>query len=212
MTARDQDEYIALRATIRERGTARVCVFAGGIAAWAALSIATAALAPTPVAVLCPLLVLAAVFEAVFALHVGVERIGRYLQVFHEGPNGSGGSEPSGVSEGSGSSADARAAGSRAPLDASARGAGWEHAAMAFGRPKGAASVDPLFTVIFFLAALFNLVPALILEPLRVELVFVGGAHALFALRLLVARHAASTQRAIDLERFQQLKRDQVRG
>jgi hypothetical protein len=85
MTARDQDEYIALRATIRERGTARVCIFAGGLAAWAAASIATAALASTPVAVLLPLLVLAAAFEAVFALHVGVERIGRYLQVFHEG-------------------------------------------------------------------------------------------------------------------------------
>jgi hypothetical protein len=186
MTARDQDEYIALRATIRERGTARICIFAGGIAAWAAASIATAALASTPVAVLLPLLVLAAVFEAVFALHVGVERVGRYLQVFHE-------TEPPDLPD---SSSHPR----------------WEHAAMAFGRPKGAASVDALFTVIFFLAALFNLVPALILEPQRVELIFVGGAHALFALRLLAARHAASTQRAIDLERFQQLKREHRRG
>ena len=31
-----------------------------------------------------PLLVLAGTFEAVFALHAGVERIGRYLQVFHD--------------------------------------------------------------------------------------------------------------------------------
>jgi hypothetical protein len=31
---------------------------------------------------------LAAGFEAVFALHVGVERIGRYLQVFHEDAGG----------------------------------------------------------------------------------------------------------------------------
>ena len=170
MTPREQDEYRALRATIRERGTARVCVFAGGIAAWAAATIATAALASTPVAALLPLLVLAAAFEGVFALHVGVERIGRYLQVFHEGAGG------------------------------------WEHAAMAFGRPKGAASTDALFTVIFTLAALFNVMPALILAPERVELVFVGGAHALFVLRLLVARHAAGTQRAIDLERFQQMK------
>ena len=179
MTVREQDEYRALRATIRERGTARVCVFAGGMVAWAAATLATAALASTPVATLLPLLVLASVFEAVFALHVGVERIGRYLQVFHEtgGPDGAGGSD------------------------------GWEHAAMAFGRPKGGASTDALFTVIFFLAALFNVVPALILGPERVELVFVGGAHALFVLRLLVARHAAGTQRAMDLERFQQLKR-----
>jgi hypothetical protein len=182
MTARDQDEYIALRATIRERGTARICIFAGGMATWVAASIATAALASSPVATLVPLLLLAAIFEAVFALHIGVERIGRYLQVFHEGPSEAGGAGRAGGSD------------------------GWEHAAMAFGRPKGAASVDALFTVIFFLAAVFNMVPALILEPQRVELIFVGGAHALFALRLLVARHAASTQRAIDLARFEQLK------
>ena len=185
MTPREQDEYGALRATIRERGTARVAIFAAGIAAWAALTAATAALSSTPLGTLLPLLVLAAVFEAVFALHIGVERIGRYLQVFHEGSGGSGESGGSGV---------------------------WEHAAMAFGRPRGAASADALFTVIFFLAALFNVMPALILEPQRVELVFVGGAHVLFALRLIVARHAASTQRAIDLARFQQLKRDHEQG
>ena len=84
MTVREQDEYSALRATIRERGTARVYVFTAGVAAWAAAAIATAALASTPVAALLPLLVLAAAFEGVFALHVGVERIGRYLQVFYE--------------------------------------------------------------------------------------------------------------------------------
>ena len=184
MTAREQEEYSALRATIRERGTARVCVFAGGIAAWAAAMIATAALTSTPVATLLPLLVLASVFEAVFALHVGVERIGRYLQLFHEA-DGTGGSYGAGGSDGP---------------------AGWEHAAMAFGRPAGAAATDALFTVPFLLAALFNAAPALMLEPARVELVFVGGAHALFVLRLLVARQAAGKQRAIDLERFQQLK------
>ena len=84
MTAREHEEYRALRATIRERGTARVCIFAGGIVAWAAVTIATAAMASTPLATLLPLLVLAAAFEVVFALHIGVERIGRYLQVFHE--------------------------------------------------------------------------------------------------------------------------------
>ena len=143
-------------------------------------------MASPPVATLLPLLLLASVFEAVFALHVGVERIGRYIQVFHEGAGGSG--RPGGPGG----------------------FAGWEHAAMAFGRPKGAATTDALFTVIFFLAALFNIVPALLLDPQRVELLFVGGAHALFALRLIVARHAASTQRAIDLERFQQMKSERT--
>ena len=47
---------------------------------------ATAALASLPIAALLPLLVLAGVFEAVFALHTGVERIGRYIQVFFEAP------------------------------------------------------------------------------------------------------------------------------
>jgi hypothetical protein len=185
MTVRDQDEYIALRATIRERGTARVCIFAGGIAAWTAATIATASLASAPIATLLPLILLAAVFEAVFALHIGVERIGRYMQVFHEGPGGSGGSGGPGGPGGPG---------------------GWEHAAMAFGRPKGAASTDPLFIAIFLLAALFNMAPALLLAPTPVELTFVGGAHALFALRLVVARHAAGAQREIDLDRFEQLK------
>lgn len=183
MTCREQDEYGALRATIRERGTARVCLFAGGIAAWAAATIATAALAATPLATLLPLLVLAAVFEAVFALHVGVERTGRYLQVFHE-------TDPPGLPA----------------LPAPPPRPRWEHAAMQFGRPQGAATTDPLFTAIFVLAALFNVMPALIVAPQRVELVFIGGAHALFVLRVIVARHLASTQRAIDLARFQELR------
>ena len=179
MTGTDQQEYSALRATIRERGTARVCIFAAGVAVWSAATIATAALASSPVASLLPLLLLACVFEAIFALHVGVERIGRYLQVFYE-------TDPPAL-----------------PVLPS-----WEHTAMAFGRPPGAATVDALFTVPFLLAAIFNIAPALLLNPVRTELIFVGGAHVLFALRLIVARIAAARQRAIDLERFQRLKTD----
>ena len=77
---------------------------------------------------------------------------------------------------------------------------------MAFGQPAGTASLDALFVVPFLLAALCNVGPALIVDPARVELIFIGGAHALFVLRLLVARQAASRQRAIDLARFQQMK------
>ena len=77
---------------------------------------------------------------------------------------------------------------------------------MAFGRPAGAVAIDALFTVPFLLATLFNIAPALMLNPVRTELIFVGGAHALFVLRLFVARQAAARRRAIDLERFQQLK------
>lgn len=79
------EEFAALRATIRERGTRRVTLMVATLIAWAALAVATGTWIATPVATLVPLLVLAAGFEAVFALHVGVERIGRYLQVEYEG-------------------------------------------------------------------------------------------------------------------------------
>jgi hypothetical protein len=173
MTTRELEEYRALRSTIRERGSLRVGLFAGGFVAWAAVAIATAALANSPLAVLLPLLLLAAVFEAVFALHVGVERVGRYLQVFYEDS--------------------------------------WEHAAMAFGRPSGAVATDALFTPLFFLAAIFNVAPVLLMRPIASELVFVGGAHILFALRVVAARLGAAKQRAIDHQRFQQLKNEIVR-
>ena len=175
-TVREQEEYRALRATIRERGTARVHVFVAGFVAWGALAVATATLTSIPVASLPPLVVLAAVFEAVFALHVGVERIGRYLQVFHE----------------------------------SGDQAAWERTAMAFGRPAGAIATDALFSVPFLLAALFNIMPALIAQPTPAEIIFVVGAHALFVLRLGVARAAAARQRVVDLERFQVLRNSEV--
>lgn len=77
---------------------------------------------------------------------------------------------------------------------------------MEFGRPRGAIGVDPLFTALFALAAVINVAPALVLEPVRSELIVVAGAHLLFFVRLLYARAAAARQRAVDLERFQQLK------
>jgi len=84
MTPRELEEYKALRRTIAQRGTARVWIFAAGLAVWAGLALATAALVPVPLSTLVPLTALGAAFEAVFALHIGVERIGRYIQVFHE--------------------------------------------------------------------------------------------------------------------------------
>jgi hypothetical protein len=84
MTPREVEEYRALRDTIRERGTARVWMFLAGLAGWAALALAAITLAAPPATTLLPLLLLAATFEAIFAVHMGVERIGRYVQVFHE--------------------------------------------------------------------------------------------------------------------------------
>lgn len=74
-----QEEFASLRATIRERGSLRVTLFLVTIIAWGAGVVATAAVLALPIASLLPLLVLAAGLEAVAALHIGVERIGRYL-------------------------------------------------------------------------------------------------------------------------------------
>jgi hypothetical protein len=186
MTAREQVEYTALRTTILQRGTARVCIFAGGIVAWGALATTTAAVSSAPLLTLVPLVVLAAVFEAVFALHIGVERVGRYIQVFYETQ-----------------ASEQRSATPSAP---ETPGSGWEHVAMSFGRPAGAAGVDPLFTAVFLLADALNMVPALIPGPTQAELIFVGGAHVLLVLRLVAARAVAARQRSIDLARFRELR------
>ncbi len=84
MNPREIEEYRALRDTIRERSTTRVWIALVGLTAWAALTVTSGALAELPIATLLPLLVLALTFEIVFALHTGVERVGRYLQVFFE--------------------------------------------------------------------------------------------------------------------------------
>jgi len=172
MSAPEQNQYRALRETIRDRGTARVWIFVIGISIWAALTVATAALVAPPVATLLPLLALGATFEAVYALHVGVERVGRYLEVFFDDS--------------------------------------WEQAAMLFGRPPRAARIDPLFAIVFAIAALFNLVPLLIAQPTAPELIFVGGAHALFGVRIVFAKVTVSKQREIDQHRFREI-RDRLR-
>ncbi len=89
----DRVEYEVLRATIRERGTARLVAVVFGLAAWGTLAMALRLIDQSGVVTLVPLLVLAATFEINFFIHVGVERIGRYLQVFYEERTGSAGWE-----------------------------------------------------------------------------------------------------------------------
>ncbi len=175
MTPAGVDEYNALRATIRDRGTMRVWIVLAGILGWALAALTTVALAAPPILTLIPLLVLVTTFEITFALHTGVERIGRYIQVFFE--------------------------------DAAER-AGWEHRIMEFsrgGQPR--LSTDPLFVRCFWLGALLNLLPALLSAPIAVEWIVLGVVHALFAVRVLLARREAAGQRAADLARFEQIKR-----
>ncbi len=88
MDQRQTMEYAALRDTIRQRGTVRMALVPVIFIGWAATAIATAAVITVAISTLVPLLVLVAGFEALFALHMNVERIGRYLQVFHEADGG----------------------------------------------------------------------------------------------------------------------------
>jgi hypothetical protein len=86
MTPRELEEYKALRATVAQRGTARIVIAAAGLALWAFATLDVWALPTMPLITVVPLVLLGAAFETVFALHIGVERIGRYVQVFHEAP------------------------------------------------------------------------------------------------------------------------------
>jgi hypothetical protein len=176
MTPREIEEYRALRATIQQRGTVRVWVFLAALVAWAAATIATAALAALPIATLLPLLLLAAGFEAVFSLHTGVERIGRYLQVFYDDG------------------------------DPASPGPEWERTVMAYARAHPRAGSDQLFSLFFIVAAVLNFVPVILAQPVQIEVIVVGAVHLTLVVRILLARRAASGQRARDLERFQRIK------
>ena len=81
-------EFEALRVTIRQRGTVRMVLVPVVFIGWAVTAVATAAVITVAISTLVPLLVLVAGFEAIYAMHLNVERIGRYLQVFHEQDGG----------------------------------------------------------------------------------------------------------------------------
>lgn len=100
MSAGPQTEYQALRDTIRERGTVRMCAVLGGLIAWGVLAIGLLIAELEGAVALVPFLVLAATFEINFFIHTGVERIGRYLQVFHEEREGAAGWETVAMSYG----------------------------------------------------------------------------------------------------------------
>jgi hypothetical protein len=78
-------EYAALRQAIASRGTVRVALFLVTIIGWAVLAVALLLVGSMPLSSIFSLAVLAAGFEGIHALHVGVERIGRYIQVYYEG-------------------------------------------------------------------------------------------------------------------------------
>jgi hypothetical protein len=86
MTPIQDHEFRVLRDTIAWRGTVRMVLVPVSVFGWAFVAIGSP---PAAIPSLLALAVLVAGFEAVHALHVGVERIGRYVQVFYE-ENGGG--------------------------------------------------------------------------------------------------------------------------
>lgn len=171
------EEFRALRATIRERGSLRIALAVSGLALWAAVHLTVQIWIPMPVTSLVPLLVLAAAFEGVFAIHVGVERIGRYLEAAYE-----------------------------ADESTTPPGPQWEHATHAFGRSltDTAGRLDPLFAALFVSAAVLNLIPVLLetWTPPFVELGVYGGLHLAFIVRVDRARRFARRQRGQELAQF----------
>ena len=100
MSPGSQAEYQSLRDTIRERGTVRMCAVLGGLVAWGALAIALPLGELYGSVTLVPFVVLVSTFEINFFIHTGVERIGRYIQVFYEEREGAAGWETVAMSYG----------------------------------------------------------------------------------------------------------------
>jgi hypothetical protein len=79
-------EFTVLRQTIAVRGTVRMALLPVTVIGWTAITAALLRSATIPALLsLVSLSVLIGGFEAIHALNVGVERIGRYLQVYYEG-------------------------------------------------------------------------------------------------------------------------------
>lgn len=79
-----ESEFRSLRQTITLRGTVRMAALPLILLGWALVAVLLLLFGEFPAAVVFPLAVLVGGFEAIHALHVGAERIGRYLQVYYE--------------------------------------------------------------------------------------------------------------------------------
>lgn len=145
---------------------------------WAATLLTVLAAVPNPVAAAVPLVLLTATFEALRGLSAGVERIGRYLQVFYE--------EPAHI------------------LSTSA--AAWERTAIELGPRVPGAAGHPLFLSTFLLATLVNLLAVLLPGPVAIELAIMGLAHMAFVVWVVVADRGMRRQRGHELEAFRALR------
>ena len=175
-TALSLEEYRALRATVRQRGNLRFLTVLITFSVWAAAAICIYASLAIPAAVLIPLFVLAVGFEVVYSLHVGTERVGRYLQVYYESVTAL---PPAWEHLAMAIGRDKMAA----PL-----------------------RLDALFSTMFAAAAVLNLIPVALQGTITgwpLELIGYAAFHALFIVRILQARRIARHQRAQDLAFFE---------
>ena len=174
-------EFAALRATIRERGSLRTGLLLAGLVAWGALAVAVAAAQVVGPFRLVPLMILAATFEVTYAIHAGVERIGRYVQVFYEER--------------------------QTTRDSPAPAAAWETSVTAYARMYPDGGSDPLFIWPLSLAAVLNTGGLFAVgSGGDVALVILFATHVPFLLRMFAVRRQIGAQRAIDLERFRQIR------
>jgi hypothetical protein len=171
-------EYLVLRQTIAARGSVRPILVVAGLGIWAAILTAVLVLLPIPVAAAIPLVVIVATFEVIRPLHFGVERIGRYLQVFYEEQGQPG----------------------RPLSDTPA----WERVAMSFGTVPGTGG-HPLFVPVFFLATIVNYAAVLLPGPVAIESGVMAVPHLAFIAWLAAADRAMRNQRATELARFREL-------
>lgn len=79
-----ETEFVVLRQTIANRGTARMVLLPVTFIGWAVIASTLLLFSDLPIASLFSLAVLVGGYEAIHALHVGVERIGRYVQAYYE--------------------------------------------------------------------------------------------------------------------------------
>jgi len=174
-------EYRVLRETIAARGTIRPVLAVAGLGLWSVLLTAVLVWIPYPVAAVIPLLVLLATFEAIRPLHLGAERIGRYIQVFYEEDG--------------------------QPERALRETPSWERVAMRLSAVPGTGG-HPLFIPVFFLATIVNTLPVLLAQPLAtpIELAALGVPHAAFMVWLFNADRAMRSQRQSELTQFRALR------
>ncbi len=172
-------EYDSLRAAIRVRATLAPALLVAVILGWAALTLWVFTTDVVSAATLVPLMVLAAGFEALYALHVNAERLAGYLQVEYEEPIAS----------------------STTPLTTPPR---WETTSLSYRQRFPSPGSTPLFSALFIVATIVNYLPAAVSGTFE-ELVGIGFAHALVAVRVIMAGRRAARLRGEDLERLRML-------